>query len=110
MRTPIKYGKLVRDRIPEIIREDGWEPEVSILAEDELPAALCNKLLEEVSEFMSAPLHSSECLSELADILEVVNQLGWHLTGSTDALEHEAQAKRERRGGLTKGLYLVSIA
>ena len=47
------YNKLVRDRIPEIIRGAGKEPVTRVLDEKEYLHELIKKLKEEVAEFES---------------------------------------------------------
>jgi predicted house-cleaning noncanonical NTP pyrophosphatase (MazG superfamily) len=65
------YDKLVRDKIPEIIKNSNRIPECKILDEDEeYTQYLIRKLQEEVQEFMENP-----CVEELADIKEVVDSL-----------------------------------
>ena len=44
-------GKLVRDRIPEIIQEDGKTPIIRIVDEEEYVRELDRKLCEEVEEY-----------------------------------------------------------
>lgn len=64
----MKYNKLVRDKIPEII-EKKWKKAIIHIADDnEYSKALINKLLEEVNEFIDNP-----CEEELADIFEVID-------------------------------------
>ena len=46
------HGKLVRDRIPEIIRSTGRTPEVRVLDGEELREALLSKLEEETCELV----------------------------------------------------------
>ena len=60
-------AKLVRDRIPAIIRESGLEPLIRIAPPDEYRRLIRAKLLEEAEEFLA-----SDDPLELADILEVV--------------------------------------
>ncbi len=59
--------KLVRDRIPDIIRSAGKEPDVRVAADGEHHLLLRAKLYEEAGEFAD-----SGDIAELADILEVV--------------------------------------
>lgn len=47
--------KLVRDRIPEIIRAEGKNPQVRQVCGDELLRFLKKKLQEEVDELLAAP-------------------------------------------------------
>lgn len=66
-------GKLVRDRIPEIIRERGGSPVVREAAAAEYRSLLHKKLLEEAHEVLAADDGSAP--EELADVLEVVAAL-----------------------------------
>lgn len=97
-------GKLVRDRIPEIIREHGTDPEVRVIAGDELFQALVNKVIEESEELRTAT--RAEALEELADIFEVVRALAAHLEIEMATLEATAASKAGNRGGFTQGLWL----
>lgn len=66
-----KYNKLVRDLIPEIIRESGGKPIIkSIIDHDEHVAYLNAKLSEELAEYQE-----SLNLEELADIQEIYGKL-----------------------------------
>lgn len=67
-------GKLVRDRIPEIIwRETGVYPDVRQLNDEEFHAALVDKLYEELNEY-----EDSGEIEELADVYEVLRALALH--------------------------------
>ena len=46
------FNKLVRDKIPEIIRENGETPKVRILDDVEYERELNKKLQEEVNEYL----------------------------------------------------------
>lgn len=94
----IEYQKLVRDRIPQIIRDSGEEPILRILEDEEYRVCLEAKLDEEVAEF-----HTDKNLEELADILEVV----YALAGDREALEAVYQRKHEARGGFEKRYFLI---
>ena len=45
-----KNGKLVRDKIPEIIENSGKEPIIRVLDDNEYKEELLNKLYEEYNE------------------------------------------------------------
>lgn len=61
------YNKLVRDRIPAIIKKNGHKVKYRKLKDDEYKQALKDKLLEEVKEFLAAQTHD-EMIEELEDI------------------------------------------
>jgi predicted house-cleaning noncanonical NTP pyrophosphatase (MazG superfamily) len=102
----VQHGKLVRDRIPDIIRSTGRIPEIRALKGDELVEALLSKLEEETLELRAAS--PSERIEELADILEVVEALAGKFGIDMAAVERAADAKRAERGGFDGGLWLVS--
>ncbi len=94
-------SKLVRDNIPDIIRQSGKLASVHQADEDEYVEKLFEKLMEECDEFMKS------CdPEELADILEVIYALG-DLQGITkEKLEQIRQKKRNIRGGFMKKIIL----
>ena len=103
MKTVV-HQKLVRDRIPEIIREDGGEPACRVLKKGELSEALGNKLCEEAEEF-----RRSGDLEEMADVLEVMlailRENGW----AWEELERIRAEKCQKRGGFAAGIWLESV-
>lgn len=64
----IKYSKLVRDRIPEIIKASGKTCVIEFLSDDEYLRMIDAKLDEELAEY-----HKDQNVEELADLLEVIN-------------------------------------
>lgn len=95
------YEKLVRDRIPEIIRADGKTPIVRTLGPEEYKAALMAKLDEETAEFKANP-----CVEELADIAEVIDAAA-EAIGSSMAEVLEAKARKKlARGGFQGRVWL----
>lgn len=93
------HGKLVRDRIPQIIREDGAEPVTYTADREEYRSRLRDKLGEEVAEFLEADEGSAP--EELADVLEVVRALAADLGVDPDQLEKTREAKACARGGFS---------
>lgn len=66
----MQYNKLVRDKIPDLIKEKGEALKTHVADDMEYWTALNQKLLEEVNEFLEA-----ESEEELADILEVLDAI-----------------------------------
>lgn len=97
----MKYDKLVRDRIPEIIKNTGAVPITHIASDEEYQQKLKAKLQEEVDEFLK---DSNE--EELADILEVIYALcDWYKI-DRDRLELLQKDKAEKRGGFKDKIIL----
>lgn len=63
----IKYNKLIRDKIPDIIEKSGKKCVVEIMDNDEYIQFLDAKLNEELAEYQA-----DKSLEELADLLEVI--------------------------------------
>lgn len=97
----IRYDKLVRDKIPEIIRQKGRECITRIAEHQEYVEKLKKKLLEEVNEY----LESGE-KEELADIKEVMLALCEMEGISQDELEEIRKNKFDERGGFSKKIIL----
>ncbi|WP_214107062.1 nucleoside triphosphate pyrophosphohydrolase [Acrocarpospora catenulata] len=91
----MSQSKLVRDKIPQIIRATGMDPIVRVADSGEYAAQLRHKLREEVGEFLASD-HDPE---ELADVLEVVYALAALVGVDRERLEKLRAAKAEERGG-----------
>lgn len=101
----MKTHKLVRDKIPDIIRADGRKPIVSVVSGRSLADALNNKLVEEHQEFLAAA-DDRKKLEELADLLEVIFGLANQIGASKEELFKACDEKRSVRGGFMQGLFL----
>jgi len=98
-----EYNKLVRDKIPQIIRAGGEVPHVRVLEQEEYLSSLEAKLDEEVNEF-----HRDKNAEELADILEVVYALADAISCSREELIQIYQHKHDARGGFNERIFLIS--
>ncbi|TAL48400.1 hypothetical protein EPN87_00640 [archaeon] len=97
-------GKLVRDRIAEIMKESGKIPITRIASAEEYKQALKDKLLEEVREYMA-----SGKLEEIADIMEVIQCLIRVEGSDLETVEKIRKDKAGKRGGFEKGIILEGI-
>lgn len=94
-------AKLVRDKIPEIIKKDNIDPEFYAANSEEYYKALIEKLNEEVKEF----IESNE-IEELADIIEVVYAIAEHKEINKEKLEKIRLKKAAERGQFKKRFIL----
>lgn len=102
--STIKYNKLVRDRIPEIIEASGKSCICETLSEDRYIEMLDAKLNEELAEYQE-----SKSMEELADLLEVVRAVALVRGSSMEEIEAIRIAKAEKRGGFKKKLLLKEV-
>ncbi len=100
-----EYHKLVRDRIPEIIRQSGIECETAVLSDAEYCQALRLKLIEEATEVAEAD--KDNLVAELADLYEVIDALMLNYGISGDELLAEKIKRREARGSFAKKIMLL---
>lgn len=95
------YNKLVRDNIPDIIRNNWDTPVIHIAFGDEIFEALKLKLTEEVKEYLE-----SDNPEELADILEVIYALAEKQNISISKLEEIRLQKRQERWWFSQNIIL----
>ncbi len=103
--TVIKYNKLIRDLIPQIIEKSNKKAITSIANDDaEYIAFLNNKLEEELDEYKT-----SGDIEELADIQEVIDSLVRARGLSADDFEALCLKKHEERGGFEGRIILIEV-
>ena len=100
----IKYHKLVRDRIPEIIEKKKKKCICMELSDDAYIAMLDAKLNEELPEYQE-----SKSLEELADLLEVMQATVLARGYTLEELERVRAEKAAKRGGFAKRLLLEEV-
>lgn len=93
-------GKLVRDKIPQIIKESGTTPIIQILSDEDYLVELDKKLDEEIAEYQA-----DKSIEEMADVLEVLFTICNARGYSVDELMKVRCKKREERGGFEEKIY-----
>lgn len=101
-------GKLVRDRIPEIIRASGRVPIVTTLGRDAFRTALTDKLQEEVAE-LAAAKDADAVMEEAADIFEVLAAIAAECGATIDDVADVAVRKRAERGSFDLRIWLEDV-
>ena len=97
------YNKLVRDKIPEIIENNGSTCVYTTLSEEAYLDSLDVKLFEEVTEY-----DMDKSKEELADILEVMMSIAKARGYDWNEIVAIQEKKREERGGFDKRILLLS--
>lgn len=101
----INYNKLVRDKIPDIIRSSGRTCRTKVASGDELIAYIIAKIHEELAEF-----EESQSIEELADLYEALEAL-LVAKGFTPAkLAFARRKKGESNGFFDKKLVLIDVS
>jgi predicted house-cleaning noncanonical NTP pyrophosphatase (MazG superfamily) len=101
----IRYNKLVRDRIPEIITSDGKTCATRVLSAVEFQVHLESKLAEELAEFQE-----SKKIEELVDMVEIIQAIAETQGLEWSAFEAMRAAKRMDRGGFRERLFLEYVS
>ena len=97
----MKYNKLIRDKIPEHIKNKGGVPFTHIADEKEYWQKLKEKLSEEVEEFKK-----DENIEELADVFEVIDAVIDYKRFNKAEIETLKEKKAEEKGRFKKRIIL----
>lgn len=100
----IKYNKLVRDRIPEIIEASGKNCVTEILSDEDYLCMIDAKLDEELAEY-----HKDQNIEELADLIEVIYAATKARGHTLEQLEAARAEKAAKRGIFQKKLLLKKV-
>jgi predicted house-cleaning noncanonical NTP pyrophosphatase (MazG superfamily) len=100
----MKYNKLVRDKIPEIIKEKDKVPIIHIADEKEYWDKLKTKLKEEADEFTQ-----DSNKEEMADIFEVITAINSFKGWTIEEIVEVQKKKREERGGFENKIILDEV-
>ena len=100
----IKYDKLVRNNIPDIIRNAKKTCITRHISGNEKIEYLFRKLIEEGNE-----LATEKNINELADLQEVIDSIIAELGFTKEAVEKEQKRKREERGSFSEGIVLLEV-
>ena len=100
----MKYNKIARDRIPEIIKASGKTCVTEILSEETYLRMVDAKLDEELAEY-----HSDQNIEELADLLEVIYAAAMARGYTLEQLESVRAAKAEKRGAFANKILLKEV-
>ncbi|TEB12167.1 hypothetical protein Psfp_03800 [Pelotomaculum sp. FP] len=100
----ITYNKLVRDRIPEIIKKSGKRAVVERLTDKAYKEFLDQKLGEELQEYLA-----SDSVDELADLVEVIYSILKYKGVEINDFHSLREKKAAERGAFEKRLLLKEV-
>lgn len=102
------YNKLIRNKIPQIIKANGKTPTTRILPQDEYIKKICNKTQEELTEYIEAKTKPNK-LEELSDLLELINALAQHEGTTLKEINNIRKKKAEERGNFSNRVFLIEV-
>ncbi len=100
----IKYDKLIRDKIPEIIEKSGKKSVTETLDDLSYKQYLDKKLTEEIEEYLS-----SDDVQELVDLVEVVYAILRYKSVDIEEFERIRKFKADERGAFSRRLLLKEV-
>ena len=103
-----RVEKLIRDKLPEIMRAAGLEVFDRTLDDEAFIQALRDKLGEETAELLAVETRD-ELLGELADVMEVALALAAAQGFTAAELEARRLAKRDERGGFDARVWNAAV-
>ncbi|WP_114556436.1 nucleoside triphosphate pyrophosphohydrolase [Bacillus sp. PF5] len=102
------YNKLIRNKIPQIIKSNGKTPTIRILPEDEYIKEICKKTQEELAEYLEADTKEHK-LEELSDLLELINALAEYEGTTLKEINNIRTKKAEERGNFSDRVFLIEV-
>ncbi|HDR7633473.1 TPA: nucleoside triphosphate pyrophosphohydrolase [Bacillus mycoides] len=102
------YNKLIRDKIPQIIKNNGKTSTTRILPEDEYIKELCKKTQEELTEYLEAKTKPDK-LEELSNLPEPINALAEHAGTTLEEINNIRKKKAKERGGFSDRVFLIEV-
>ena len=100
----MEYNKLVRDKIPEIIKKNNHNPITHIASDEEYWKKLKEKLKEETDEFIKKANEE-----EFADILEVLHAISDFKGFDRKKINKIKENKAEKRGKFKNKIILEKV-
>lgn len=98
----VVHNKLIRDKVPEIIRTHGATAVTRVLTEEEYRRALLDKLIEEATELRD----DNGSLGERVDVEEVLRAIDHTFGYDAETIEATRADKAAARGGFEQRIYL----
>lgn len=102
----VYYNKLIRDKIPERIKEHGGDFKIKVLNEKEIVEELIKKVGEESDGLVGAKDRKG-IVEELGDVLDVIDEIKRIMKIKASELAATRKKAFIRKGSFKKRIYLV---
>lgn len=102
------YKKLIRDKIPEIIKASGAYPEIKVLNKADFRKELKKKIVEEAIELENSE-NKKELMNELADMIELLDEIILENRIDKSKLSKIKKQKKLLRGGFKNKIFLEGV-
>ncbi|MGE6402990.1 nucleoside triphosphate pyrophosphohydrolase [Bacillus cereus] len=102
------HNKLIRNKIPQIIKNNGKTPTTRTLSQDEYIKEICKKTEEELTEYLEATTKEHK-LEELSDLLELINALAEHAGTTLEEINNIRKKKAKERGDFSNRVFLIKV-
>lgn len=103
------HNKLVRDKVPQIIKENKQIPTVRKLNEEDFVNELLRKLEEEIQEVIGARNDKNELIMEIGDVYEVIDAIIDLYKLDKNLILELQKKKKQERGGFEEKIYLENV-
>lgn len=106
------HSKLVRNKIPELIRASGKTPKTFQSSSDGRLSLLGEKAAEESAELLEAIRKykpREQIVDEMADILEVLYQIAEEMNMSFGKVQNARYEKGIEKGSFSAGIVLLGV-
>ncbi len=103
------HNKLIRDKIPEIIKKDGRKYKIRTLNDEEYKKELLRKIVEESQEVLKTNGDKEELIKEIGDVLEVIDYLINIFKINRKEIEEIRLERKKSRGGFDKKIFLEYV-
>lgn len=101
----IYYNKLCRDKIPQIIKDKGFDCHVRVVDHDEYKREIVRKVFEEASG-VSNHVDHEDLVAEIADLLITLDSVKKEFGVTDQEVEGAIQKSLEEKGAYDERLYL----
>ena len=101
----IYYNKLCRDKVPQIIKDKGFECEVRVSDHDEYKREIIRKVLEEATGVTNHTDHD-RLKKELADLMITVDAVKKEFGITEEEMTEAIASSKEEKGGYDERIYL----